>query len=188
MPHREPPDHTSARPTAGVASADSSLRSARRPKRQPAPEFSSGDKAAARRTRRGWPLLSGRGREIGGARWRRRGWICVQGVTRGTRSVGPSGDASSRPRRARAGDCWLQAQRDQLCAGCTDLGEERFRRQVPAIAVGTGACRDARGEFSFHDTNNRASSVTIPPAQMPAGTQMRVSPGLGREGELNPRQ
>ena len=32
-----------------------------------------------------------------------------------------------------------------------------------------------RVSFSFHDTNPRPSSVTMPPAQMPAGTQMRVS-------------
>ena len=45
-----------------------------------------------------------KGLQIAGERWRPRDWICVQAVTRGTRSVGPSGDTSSCPRRARAGE------------------------------------------------------------------------------------
>jgi len=64
--------------------------------------------------------LSDRGREIADARWRRRGWICVQAVTRGTQSIGPPG--------------MLRVVRDPLeratvsrspatppIAGCTDL-------------------------------------------------------------------
>jgi len=37
------------------------------------------------------PDLSDRGREIAGVRGRQRGWIRVQAVTSGSRSVGPSG-------------------------------------------------------------------------------------------------
>jgi hypothetical protein len=38
-----------------------------------------------------WLPMCDRGREIADATWRGRGWICVQVVTSGTRSVGPSG-------------------------------------------------------------------------------------------------
>ena len=73
---------------------------------------------------RAWLPVSGRGRELAGARWRRRGWICAQAVTGGTRLVGPSGmlrvvatRLSGRPLAAGAAA--------SASAGCTDLPRSR---------------------------------------------------------------
>ena len=105
--------------------------------------------------------VSGRGRELGGARRRRRGWIGVQAVARGTRSVGPSGmlrvvatRSIGRPLAAGAAASGRAGCTDAERSRAVNVQPRRFRFRLGAAC--SGATRG--GAYQAHSSKRARCS------------------------------